>query len=166
MACSTALLIGLPNSTTTCTALQNEGLNLALDRLFVDTSFFIARFNRSDEHYERARDFDLIFAEARELWTTGAVLLEIAAGFADPRSRAHAVQIWDQLNGGDPRFHVVPASSDELDAAMQLYRQRPDKSWSLVDCLSFLVMQQQQISEALTTDRHFQQAGFRALLIE
>ncbi len=49
---------------------------------------------------------------------------------------------------------------------MELYRHRPDKEWGTTDCISFVVMQDYGLTEALTTDEHFKQAGFRALLIE
>ena len=48
----------------------------------------------------------------------------------------------------------------------ELYRNRPDKAWSLTDCISFLVMQQGGLTDALTADEHFRQAGFRAVLLE
>jgi predicted nucleic acid-binding protein len=70
------------------------------------------------------------------------------------------------VRGGDPRFQIALASTVSLDEAMGLYRARPDKAWSLADCLSFLVMEKESLTEALTSDRHFQQAGFHALLIE
>lgn len=53
-----------------------------------------------------------------------------------------------------------------LSVPFQLYCKRPDKEWGLTDCVSFVVMQEQQITEALTTDAHFQQTGFTALLLE
>jgi hypothetical protein len=52
-----------------------------------------------------------------------------------------------------------------FDAGMELYADRPDKDWSLTDCISFVVMQERGITDALTGDRHFEQAGFRALLL-
>jgi hypothetical protein len=64
----------------------------------------------------------------------------------------------------DPRVVVVPSSRDLFDRAMGLYRSRPDKDWSLTDCVSFVVMRERGITEALTGDHHFEQAGFRALL--
>lgn len=100
------------------------------------------------------------------MWTTEAILLEVSAGFADPRSRVYAARIWEEVRGGDPRFQIALASTVSLDEAMDLYRARPDKAWSLADCLSFLVMGKEGLSAALTTDHHFQQAGFHALLLE
>jgi predicted nucleic acid-binding protein len=61
---------------------------------------------------------------------------------------------------------VREASGVRLEQAVELFRTRSDKSWSLTDCLSFVVMQEEQLSDALTPDHHFRQAGFRALLIE
>jgi len=49
---------------------------------------------------------------------------------------------------------------------MELFRNRPDKAWSLADCTSFVVMADHHLAEALTCDPHFAQAGFRALLLE
>ena len=51
-----------------------------------------------------------------------------------------------------------------MERALKLYAERADKAWGLVDCASFIVMSEQRISEAFTTDRHFEQAGFRCLL--
>ena len=62
-----------------------------------------------------------------------------------------------------PEIHLVEASPDILKQAWDLYGKRPDKSWSLTDCTSFVIMEQMAISEALTPDRHFEQAGFVAL---
>ena len=61
---------------------------------------------------------------------------------------------------------IIPASSDLFTAALELYRNRPDKDWGLTDCASFVAMRERALSEALATDEHFQQAGFLALLLE
>ena len=66
----------------------------------------------------------------------------------------------------DPKVDIVPLSEALYARALQLYRERPDKEWGLTDCVSFLVMQDRGLIESLTTDEHFQQAGFRALLRE
>ena len=59
---------------------------------------------------------------------------------------------------------IVPLSSELLDAGLRLIANRPDKDWSLTDCISFVVMTRYEIQEALTGDQHFEQAGFKALL--
>jgi hypothetical protein len=58
----------------------------------------------------------------------------------------------------------MPASSQMLELGLDLYGSRKDKQWELTDCISFRVMQDHGITDALTADRHFEQAGFRALL--
>jgi predicted nucleic acid-binding protein len=58
----------------------------------------------------------------------------------------------------------VPASPELFQRGVELFRARPDKEWSLTDCISFVVMTEKGLSEALTGDRHFEQAGFHALL--
>jgi predicted nucleic acid-binding protein len=59
----------------------------------------------------------------------------------------------------DPNVEIVPLSEPLYARALQLYRERPDKDWGLTDCVSFIVMQDRGITEALTPDEHFQQAG-------
>ena len=60
---------------------------------------------------------------------------------------------------------VSPSDDVRMDKALTLFEQRPDKEWSLCDCTSFVVMQELGITEALSTDHHFDQAGFTALLL-
>jgi predicted nucleic acid-binding protein len=74
----------------------------------------------------------------------------------DQHRRAHA----------DARIDVVPFQSELIDSAVQLYRTRHDKSWSPTDCLSFVVTERRQLTEALTTDRHFEQAGMKVMMHE
>lgn len=140
-------------------------INRPLDRLFLDAGFFIARYNRRDGLHERARGFATLLVNSREMWTTDAVLLEVTASLGRPASRIVAIGIWDQFHSGDERCISVEASAERLAEAMGVYRSRPDKAWSLTDCLSFLVMEREGLSDALTADQHFEQAGFRALLL-
>lgn len=136
------------------------------DRLFLDTGYVIARFNRRDEHHGNAKRLASAVAAARELWTTDAVLLEIAAAFSHPNHRSFAIAIWDEFHGLDGRYRVCSVAGKLLDRAVDLYRARTDKAWSLTDCLSFVVMAEQGLTDVLSTDGHFTQAGFRALLLE
>jgi predicted nucleic acid-binding protein len=62
-----------------------------------------------------------------------------------------------------PDVQIVSASHDLFAAAWDLYTRRPDKEWSLTDCTSFVVMQRHGLTDALTGDHHFEQAGFTVL---
>jgi predicted nucleic acid-binding protein len=61
---------------------------------------------------------------------------------------------------------LVPLGDELLTGGVELYRDRPDKYWSLTDCISFVVMTELGVTDALTGDRHFKQAGFSLLLPE
>ena len=74
-----------------------------------------------------------------------------------------AIQLLESLEA-DPNVEIVLLTNDLYIAAFNLFKQRKDKEWGLVDCLSFIVMQNRGITDALTADTHFQQAGFQALL--
>jgi predicted nucleic acid-binding protein len=136
------------------------------ERYFLDTSYVLARFNRRDQYHEKARQLAGAIVSCRELWTTDAVLLEIAAAFSQPNHRPIALAIWDEFHGGNKSCRVSDAAGPRLQKAVELFRARDDKARSLADCLSFVVMSEEQLVDALTTDRHFIQAGFSALLIE
>ncbi len=60
---------------------------------------------------------------------------------------------------------MVPFEAELIESAVELYRTRPDKDWSLTDCLSFVVMERRHLTEALTTDGHFEQAGLKAMML-
>jgi predicted nucleic acid-binding protein len=90
-------------------------------------------------------------------------LLEIGNALSKSRYRAAAVQLLNAIEN-DPNIGVVPLTETLYTEAFNLYQNRADKEWGLVDCVSFIVMQGRDISEALTTDEHFRQAGFITLL--
>jgi predicted nucleic acid-binding protein len=88
----------------------------------------------------------------------------LADGWARPSSwRSVFIQLLADLQA-NPDILVVPVSDQLLREGVHLYGQRLDKEWSLTDCISFVVMQREGITEALTGDHHFEQAGFIALL--
>ncbi len=97
--------------------------------------------------------------------TTRAVVLEIGNALSKQRFRRGAVELLAAIEG-DPKIEIVPLSEELCARAGELYRRHTDKEWGLTDCVSFVVMRDQGISEALSTDHHFEQAGFRPLLIE
>ena len=131
-------------------------------RGFADTHFYLALLNRRDSDHARAKE---IFArgEFAEFVTTTGVLLELADGMCGLAERARCIRFLDRLRG-QPTTKVVELSDALVWRGYALYRTRPDKEWSLTDCISFVVMTDEGLTEALTGDRHFAQAGFTALL--
>jgi len=95
--------------------------------------------------------------------TTEFVLLEVADGLSDPPLRRAVIAFIEELRR-EPTIEIVPLSEQLMASGWTLYQQRPDKEWGLTDCISFVVMQEQGISEAFTSDHHFTQAGFTILL--
>jgi uncharacterized protein len=129
--------------------------------LFADTFYFIALLSPSDDAHAKAIAFTRQFAG--RLLTTAWVLTEMADGLVDTSAREKFVQFYDRLRArGD--VTIVPCGDVLFGLGVELFRRRPDKEWSLTGCISFTVMQQQSVSEALTADHHFEQAGFTALL--
>ncbi len=134
--------------------------------IFLDAAYAIALSVPKDSYHKRAVLLaDELEASKTRLVTTRAVMLEIGNALSKQRYRHAAVELLRSLEA-DPNVTIVPLSEDLYAQAFRLYRERPDKDWGLTDCISFIAMQGRKITEALTTDEHFQQAGFRALLLE
>ena len=134
--------------------------------IFLDTAYVNALVNTRDQWHDVAVQWERKLAvDKRRLVITEFVLVEIADGLAAVRFRIQAVQVVAALQAS-PLVEIVPATSHLFTAALALYRSRADKDWGLTDCTSFVVMSERSLSEALTTDDHFRQAGFRALLLE
>lgn len=96
--------------------------------------------------------------------TTEAVLWEWLNALADTTTRATAAEGYRRVHA-DRRIDVVAFDSELNIAAIDLYRSRNDKAWSLTDCLSFVVMARHRLTEALTTDHHFEQAELKSLML-
>ena len=130
-------------------------------RVFADTFYYLAILNESDRAHERAVALSVSLGASSV--TTAWVLTELGDGMASVGQRAAFLRLVDNLKA-NPLCHIVPASESLFDQGLALYAERPDKDWSLTDCMSFVVMREQRLTEALTGDRHFEQAGFRTLL--
>jgi uncharacterized protein len=128
--------------------------------VFADTSYFIALLSPTDAAYEQAVEYaQLIDRFVTTEWT----LLELADGLSDSNDRPRFLTIRNSLLA-NPMVEVVPLDMELHLRAIELYNSRSDKEWSLTDCVSFVVMGDHKMTEALTTDRHFEQAGFQSLL--
>ena len=129
--------------------------------VFADSFYYLAVMNADDAAHERAvRVSDSL---GGPVVTTAWVLTEVADALAAPGQRSGFLALLEALRV-DPEVSIVPPNEDLFEAGISLYSRRPDKDWSLTDCISFVVMQQRGMTEALTGDRHFEQAGFTALL--
>lgn len=136
---------------------------MSLRDVFADTSFWVGLIVRNDAQHDRSQRWAL--KVTGRIVTTTAVLLETANTLSRPAWRSHVTALLDHLQGRDD-VDVLPVDPDLWDEAIELFRERPDKDWSLTDCISFHVMQELKLHDALTADAHYRQAGFRPLLLE
>jgi uncharacterized protein len=125
-----------------------------VNAVFADTFFYLALLDERDPAHTQALDESSL---NRLLFTTEFILLEL--GNACRRAEDHG-DFLALVEG----TRIVPASPEWLQRGLDLLAARPDKDWSLTDCISFAVMREQGLNEALTEDHHFEQAGFKALL--
>ncbi len=128
---------------------------------FADTFYFIALANPSDPSHVKCRD--LAADMPAFLTTTTWVMIELADALSSPANRPSFLRLWKGLRA-NPAIEIVPPGPDLFDRGIELFEQRPDKECSLTDCISFVVMTERGVREALTGDHHFEQAGFRVLL--
>jgi predicted nucleic acid-binding protein len=130
--------------------------------VFADTSYFLALLGPADQYHQQA----VVWSRAlrRPLLTTEYIVLEVGNSLIRGADRGLFVAFFARLRA-DPRTEIVPADVERLNAGVDLFTAHADQTWSLTDCISFSVMARRNLSDALTADRHFEQAGFRALLL-
>ena len=128
--------------------------------LFADASFYLAVVGPSDVWHQVASDFS---RNRLQVVTTEYVLAEVANLLSRVGDRGVFVQLFHQIES-DRNTTIVASSNSLWLRGLRLYADRFDKNWSLTDCISFVVMQDHGLTEALTADRHFEQAGFTILL--
>jgi predicted nucleic acid-binding protein len=132
-----------------------------MKKVFADTHYFIALLSQSDEDHTRAVSWTR--NPTGFLVTTEWIMTELADGLSRSKRRGMFAQLRQRLLA-NPDYQVIPFDMSLCGEGVALYDSRSDKSWSLTDCVSFVVMQREGITEALTGDHHFEQAGFVALL--
>ena len=133
-------------------------------KVFLDTAFAISLSAVNDDHHELALLLsDELEADKTRLVTTCAVMSEIGNSLSRQRYRKAAIELIQSLEG-DEMVEIVPMTEDLYARGFDIFQSRPDKVWGITDCISFVVMRELGINSVLTTDRHFQQAGFKALL--
>jgi len=149
----------------TCTDLQN-GVFMNGDKCFVDTVCWIALLNKHDNLHETA---DTLYKNRMKsgscFVTTSSVLTETANALCNPAFKPSVIAFHHHLDESS-RVEIVFVDPVLWSKGWEIYEKHRDKSWSLTDCISLEVMKMQGISDALTSDRHFVQAGYHALLAE
>ena len=136
---------------------------MAAERFFLDTAYVIALLNPRDAYHRKAKMLLPRMHTAQEVWTTEAILTELGNAVACS-NRSAAVAF---INSCYVTSNVKIVTIDRVlfRRAVEFYHSREDKEGGLTDCISFIVMEDYGLTEALTADEHFQQAGFQALLL-
>lgn len=135
------------------------------ERLLLDSTFIAGLINSRDQLHSQAKDFLPLVETAAEVVITEAVLIEVGNLLHSVQQRQSAVRFIDACYG-TTNVTIVPIGTELLRRALDFYGLHQDKDWGLTDCISFVVMRDRGLLIALTADAHFQQAGFRALMLE
>jgi len=135
-----------------------------MSKVFADAHYWVAIINDQDQSHAAAKAISRTLQGAT-IFTTEEALTEVLAFFSE-RGR-HLRQLTAatvRSIAADPMIHIVPQSHQSFLTGLAFYEARPDKGYSLTDCISMLVMRQEGIAEILTHDNHFTQEGFTILL--
>jgi predicted nucleic acid-binding protein len=132
--------------------------------VFADAHFYIALLIVNDPHHVDALALSAML-ERDDVWTSEPVLVEVLAyaSRGGRQGRALAVDLVDRLSA-HARTTIVPQTPELFRAGLDLYRRRLDKSYSLTDCMSMSICEEQGITQVLTHDRHFEQEGYEILM--
>ena len=136
---------------------------MAVREAFVDTSALYALIDRRDSHHAAMRErVQSLLAARRRLVTTDYVTCE-AVNLANARAGHHVGVRILELIERSVALRVEWIGSLRFESAKNLFRKHADHRYSLTDCTSFVLMRELKISDALTTDGHFSEAGFTIL---
>lgn len=131
------------------------------DELFLDTSGLLCLFDKADLRHQKAQDF---FRQAKSLVTSNYVLTEFLPLVMSRKLHRTSSLFFLQHLVLLPRLTLVWVEEATHQKAMRLIENRLDKDYSICDAVSFVIMRERGILEALTTDKHFEQEGFVRLL--
>lgn len=136
---------------------------MSRERFLLDTVFIQAVYNSRDQWHQRAIAFLPRVETAAQVWVTETILTESGNGLS-AINRLGITQFIQQCYV-TKNIHVVSVDTPLFTRGLNLYQSRQDKTWGLTDCISFVVMQDQGLIDAVTADEHFVQAGYQALLL-
>ncbi len=135
-----------------------------MKKVFADTGYWVALLNPRDELHQKVQEISVAIAPVH-IFTSEMVLTELLNDFSKRGNffRQAAIELIENIYT-HPNITVVKQTSSQFQEGLFFYKQRVDKQWSLTDCVSFKIMEEYNILEALAYDKHFEQAGFIALL--
>jgi predicted nucleic acid-binding protein len=131
--------------------------------VFADTFYWYGLANRRDQWHQAVLQAKTTVSD-RRIVTTQEVLVEFASAMASNEFLRSAASTLIESILADSKYVVLPQTHSSFLAGLQLYRDRPDKQYSLVDCISMNACRAEGIHEVLTNDHHFEQEGFAILI--
>lgn len=135
-----------------------------MKKVFADTSGWLALVVKSDFLYEKAVEiYQNLLNQNYDFVTHDGILFEVGNSLSSVKARNTALKLKENIENSS-RIELVTLSPELIESGWKLYAERLDKDWGIIDCISFVVMQRYDLTEALTTDRHFKQSGFTKLL--
>ncbi len=129
--------------------------------MFIDTSGFLCRHEKKEPFHGKAAE---VYGSAKTRVTINYVLAEFVALALVRGLRGEGVTTFSEEILRDETIEIIWVDKGLHTKAVELLKKRPDKKYSLCDAVSFVLMRERQITESLTTDKHFEQEGFIRLL--
>lgn len=137
-----------------------------MKEIFLDAAYVIALSSPKDQYHNRAKLIaEQLEVDGSRMITTRAVILEIGNALSKQQYREAAIELLDSLEE-DSNVEIIPLTENLYRRGFQLFQERSDKEWGITDCISFVIMKDRNLMDALTTDEHFKQAGFKVLLTQ
>jgi hypothetical protein len=137
---------------------------MRINSIFLDTNGWLAILNATEQfHAQSVNHWLELMRDGNRVVLTDWVIAETGNGLARTQKKRRFVQVVEEMMEA-PTVEIVPIGTRLIRRAMEDYAKHDDKQWGLVDCTSFIVMQDRGIADAFTSDRHFEQAGFQCLL--
>ncbi len=137
---------------------------MAANRVFVDTSGFLALWDAGDQHHESAVRLQVELARKKYRFTTSDYILDETITLLLMRHSHDAAHDFLRTATGSSSLELQWVDSERFHAAANLFGIHDDKEWSFTDCVSFALMRELSIEDSMTSDHHFRQAGFNPLL--
>jgi predicted nucleic acid-binding protein len=132
--------------------------------VFLDTSGWLTLLNANESQHARGLEIWLeLMNQGRQVVLTDWIIAETGNGLARSRTKDQFVAVADQIMDA-PGTEVVIVDRNLLQRALARYAKFADKSWGLVDCASFALMEEREIKDAFSSDGDFVQAEFNCLL--